>query len=219
MWEEVFDDVNIDVSAFDGIKDKINEVKESVNENPVEIDMSTGNLKDVKKASMGVEDAMIAAGQAVNQVAGALQNIEDPGVKAAAIVAEAIANVALGFAQASKAMDTTASGWGWLAWLAAGAAAMATTISTIHSLTGFAGGGVIEGNSYSGDNQLVRVNAGETILTRAQSGVIADALEGSPMSNLKLETYVSGKRLRIVMNNDSMARGQGKLVSSNTLRG
>jgi hypothetical protein len=219
MWEEVFDDVNIDVSAFDGIKDKINEVKESVNENPVEIDMSTGNLKDVKKASMGVEDAMIAAGQAVNQVAGALQNIEDPGVKAAAIVAEAIANVALGFAQASKAMDTTASGWGWLAWLAAGAAAMATTISTIHSLTGFAGGGVVEGNSYSGDNQLVRVNAGETILTRAQAGVIADALEGSPMSNLKLETYVSGKRLRIVMNNDSMSRGQGKLVSSNTLRG
>jgi hypothetical protein len=65
----------------------------------------------------------------------------------------------------------------------------------------------------------VRVNAGETILTRAQAGVIADALEGSPMSNLKLETYVSGRRLRIVMNNDSMARGQGKLVSSNTLRG
>ena len=219
MWEQVFDDVNIDVSAFDGIKNKINEVKESVNENPVEIDMSTGNLKDVKKASMGVEDAMIAAGQAVNQVAGALQNIEDPGVKAAAIVAEAIANIALGFAQASKAQDTVASGWGWLAWLAAGGAALATTISTVHSLTGFAGGGVVEGNSYSGDNQLVRVNAGETILTRAQSGVIADALEGSPMSNLKLETYVSGRRLRIVMNNDSMARGQGKLVSSNTLRG
>jgi hypothetical protein len=120
---------------------------------------------------------------------------------------------------AAKAPDTTASGWGWIAWLAAGAAALATTISTVHSLTGFAGGGVVEGNSYSGDNQLVRVNAGETILTRAQSGVIADALEGSPMSNLKLETYVSGKRLRIVMNNDSMARGQGKLVSSNTLRG
>ena len=219
MWEQVFDDVNIDVSAFDGVKEKINEVKESVNENPVEIDIPTGNLKDVKKASMGVEDSMIAAGQAVNQVAGALQNIEDPGVKAAAIVAEAIANVALGFAQASKAQDTVASGWGWIAWLAAGAAALATTISTVHSLTGFAGGGVVEGNSYSGDNQLVRVNAGETILTRAQSGVIADALEGSPMSNLKLETYVSGRRLRIVMNNDSMARGQGKLVSSNTLKG
>lgn len=219
MWEQVFDDVNIDVSAFDGVKEKINEVKESVNENPVEIDIPTGNLKDVKKASMGVEDSMIAAASAVNQVAGALQNIEDPGVKAAAIVAEAIANIALGFAQASKAQDTVASGWGWLAWLAAGAAALATTISTVHSLTGFAGGGVVEGNSYSGDNQLVRVNAGETILTRAQSGVIADALEGSPMSNLKLETYVSGRRLRIVMNNDSMARGQGKLVSSNTLRG
>jgi hypothetical protein len=219
MWEEVFGGVNIDVSAFDGVKEKINEVKESINENPIEIEASSGNLKEVEKDSKGVKDATIAAAQAVNQVAGALQNVEDPGVKAAAIVAEAIANIAASFAMAAKAPDTTASGWGWIAWLAAGAAALATTISTVHSLTGFAGGGVIEGNSYSGDNQLVRVNAGETILTRAQAGVIADALEGSPMSNLKLETYVSGKRLRIVMNNDSMSRGQGKLVSSNTLKG
>jgi hypothetical protein len=218
MWEEVFGGVNIDVSAFDGVKEKINEVKESINENPIEIDASSGNLKEVEKDSIGVADAMIVAGRSINQVAGALEGIEDPGVKAAAIVAEAIANIALGFAIASKDKSTAGTGWGWLAWLAAGGAALATTISTVHSLTGFAGGGVIEGNSYSGDNQLVRVNAGETILTRAQAGVIADALEGSPMSNLKLETYVSGKRLRIVMNNDSMSRGQGKLVSSNTLR-
>lgn len=217
--KEALLDGDIPEDMFNGILEQINKLREEAGKEPISIDFKTGNLDEVKKDSKGVEDATIAAASAVNQVAGALQNIEDPGVKAAAIVAEAIANVALGFAQASKAMDTTASGWGWLAWLAAGAAAMATTISTIHSLTGFAGGGVVEGNSYSGDNQLVRVNAGETILTRAQSGVIADALEGSPMSNLKLETYVSGKRLRIVMNNDSMARGQGKLVSSNTLRG
>lgn len=217
--KEALLDGDIPEDMFNNILEQINKLREEAGKEPIKIDFETGNLKDVKKASMGVEDAMIAAGQAVNQVAGALQNIEDPGVKAAAIVAEAIANIALGFAQASKAQDTIASGWGWIAWLAAGAAALATTISTVHSLTGFAGGGVVEGNSYSGDNQLVRVNAGETILTRAQSGVIADALEGSPMSNLKLETYVSGRRLRIVMNNDSMARGQGKLVSSNTLKG
>ena len=217
--KEALLDGDIPEDMFNNILEQINKLREEAGKEPIKINFETGNLEEVKKDSKGVEKATIAAASAVNQVAGALENIEDPGVKAAAIVAEAIANVALGFAQASKAMDTTASGWGWIAWLAAGATALATTISTIHSLTGFAGGGVVEGNSYSGDNQLVRVNAGETILTRAQSGVIADALEGSPMSNLKLETYVSGKRLRIVMNNDSMARGQGKLVSSNTLRG
>ena len=212
-------DGDIPEDMFNDVLKQINKLREEAGKDPIKIDFETGNLEDVKKDSKGVEDATIAAASAVNQVAGALQNVEDPGIKAAAIVAEAIANIALGFAQASKAQDTVASGWGWLVWLAAGAAALATTISTVHSLTGFAGGGVVEGNSYSGDNQLVRVNAGETILTRAQSGVIADALEGSAMSNLKLETYVSGKRLRIVMNNDSMARGQGKLVSSNTLKG
>ena len=215
--KEALLDGDIPEDMFNGILEQINKLREEAGKEPIKIDFETGNLEEVKKDSKGVEKATIAAASAVNQVAGALDNIEDPGVKAAAIVAEAIANIALGFAQASLA--TSNEGWGWIAWLAAGAAAMATTISTIHSLTGFAGGGVVEGNSYSGDNQLVRVNAGETILTRAQSGVIADALEGSPMSNLKLETYVSGRRLRIVMNNDSMARGQGKLVSSNTLRG
>lgn len=217
--KEALLDGDISEGMFNDVLKQINKLREEADKDPIKINFETGNLEEVKKDSKGVEDATIAAASAVNQVAGALQNVEDPGIKAAAIVAEAIANIALGFAQASKAQDTVASGWGWLVWLAAGAAALATTISTVHSLTGFAGGGVVEGNSYSGDNQLVRVNAGETILTRAQSGVIADALEGSAMSNLKLETYVSGKRLRIVMNNDSMARGQGKLVSSNTLRG
>ena len=215
--KEALLDGDIPEDMFNNILEQINKLREEAGKEPIKINFETGNLEEVKKDSKGVEKATIAAASAVNQVAGALENVEDPGVKAAAIVAEAIANIALGFAQASLA--TSNEGWGWIAWLAAGAAAMATTISTIHSLTGFAGGGVVEGNSYSGDNQLVRVNAGETILTRAQSGVIADALEGSPMSNLKLETYVSGKRLRIVMNNDSMARGQGKLVSSNTLKG
>ena len=217
--KEALLDGDIPEDMFNNILEQINKLREEADKDPIKINFETGNLEEVKKDSKGVEKATIAAASAVNQVAGALQNVEDPGVKAAAIVAEAIANIALGFAQASAQPNTAGTGWGWIAWLAAGAAAMATTISTIHSLTGFAGGGVVEGNSYSGDNQLVRVNAGETILTRAQSGVIADALEGSAMSNLKLETYVSGKRLRIVMNNDSMARGQGKLVSSNTLRG
>ena len=217
--KEALLDGDIPEDMFNDVLKQINKLREEADKDPIRINFETGNLEEVKKDSKGVEKATIAAASAVNQVAGALENVEDPGVKAAAIVAEAIANIALGFAQASAQANTAGTGWGWIAWLAAGAAAMATTISTIHSLTGFAGGGVVEGNSYSGDNQLVRVNAGETILTRAQSGVIADALEGSAMSNLKLETYVSGKRLRIVMNNDSMARGQGKLVSSNTLKG
>jgi len=217
--KEALLDGDIPEDMFNNILEQINKLREEAGKEPIKIDFETGNLKEVEKDSIGVADAMIVAGRSINQVAGALEGIEDPGVKAAAIVAEAIANIALGFAIASKDKSTAGTGWGWLAWLAAGATALATTISTVHSLTGFAGGGVVEGNSYSGDNQLVRVNAGETILTRAQSGVIADALEGSPMSNLKLETYVSGRRLRIVMNNDLMARGQGKLVSSNTLKG
>ena len=94
---------------------------------------------------------------------------------------------------------------------------MIATISAIKSATsgGFANGGVIPGNSFSGDNMrgilpngdLVGLDAGEIILNRAQQGVVAGAMQGNPMSNMRLSTEISGTNLRIVMNNDNRARG------------
>jgi hypothetical protein len=108
--------------------------------------------------------------------------MEDPGAKAAGIVMQSLASIALGFATASAQANTAGTGWGWLAWVAAGLAAMATAISTVHQLTGFAQGGIVKGNSYSGDNinaGEAMVNAGELVLTRAQQANLASNLEGS----------------------------------------
>ena len=90
----------------------------------------------------------------------ALQGIQDPATKAAGTVVQAVASIALGFATASAQANTAGTGWGWLAWLAAGASAMATTIATIHSLTGYAQGGMVKGNSYSGDNIPAMIDGG-----------------------------------------------------------
>jgi hypothetical protein len=147
----------------------------------------------------------------VNNVGSALQQLEDPAAKVSGIVMQAVANIALGFAQAAASPATGAAGvFGWIAAATAGVATMVSTIAAIKSATSagnFAQGGVVGGNSYSGDNMIAHVNSGETILSVAQSNNVAAALQSNPMGNMRLSTEIRGTNLRIVMNNDNRARG------------
>jgi hypothetical protein len=137
-------------------------------------------------------------------------------------VAQAIATVALGYAQAtSKASDL--GPWAWVSFAATGLATMLTMISSIHSATGYAQGGIVDGTqggfvggmAYSGDNVgNVRLNSGELVLNHAQQSALAAELEGNPMQNLELSTRISGRFLEIAINNDSRSRSRGKLVTS-----
>ena len=174
----------------------------------INIDGIPETVKDIEK----IYKASEMAANAVSSIGSAFANIEDPTAKAAGTVMQAIASIALGFAQAAAAKDTTASGWAWLGWLAAGAAAMATTISTIHSLTGFENGGEIKGNSYSGDNIPIMANAGEIVLTRAQAGNVASALQGSG-SNVHVTGELRGESIYLAVNRSLKRRGKGELVT------
>lgn len=174
----------------------------------IKIDGIPETVKDIEK----IYKASEMAANAVSSIGSAFANIEDPTAKAAGTVMQAIASIALGFAQAAAAKDTTASGWAWLGWLAAGAAAMATTISTIHSLTGFENGGEIKGNSYSGDNTPIMANAGEIVLTRAMAGNLASQLEGAA-TNVHVTGEVHGTKLVLVMNRALKVAGKGEIVT------
>lgn len=172
----------------------------------------TGELdKDGKKIKSSWGDAA----SAISGVGSALNSIEDPTAKILGIVAQAIAGVAAGAGQAVSAKDTTSSGWAWIGAAAAITASMVAMISQIHSATGYAQGGVIQGNHYSGDMEIARVNAGETILTRAQSGVIASQLEGGGMRNLQLSATIKGEDIRLVLNNNGRRTGRGEYVTTN----
>lgn len=170
-----------------------------------QIDAATKRIEQQQKATD------LAAQSAMN-LGAALSGVEDPGLRAAGTVMSAIANIALGFAMASKQADTIGSGWGWIAWLAAGTAAMATTISTIHSLTGYAHGGLVDGSSYSGDNVPIMANAGELVLTKAMQANLANQLEGGGMSGLG-PSRISGEQIYIVLNRYLKRSGQGEIMT------
>ena len=191
---------------------------------PAKIEFSEGLQNQMDQLTQGGKNATQAwnmASQAVANVGNAFASIEDPGMKAIGTVTQAIASIALGFAMASSQPNTAGTGWGWLAWLAAGAAAMATTISTIHSLTGYAQGGIVKGNSYSGDNvpamvdgsQMVGLNAGEVVLTKAMAGNLAQQLQDSESRGQYYPSRVSGEQIYIALNAYTRRTGKGELVT------
>ena len=136
-----------------------------------------------------------------------MQQIDDPGAKVAGLVMGAVAEVAATFAGSLKGTFTP---WDWIAAAISGVSTMIATISAIKSATSagsFAGGGLIGGNSFSGDNLMANVNSGELILNRAQQGAIAGQLEGNPMGNMQLETRISGTDMLIFLNNTNRSLG------------
>ena len=176
-------------------------------------------LKYQEKMNKALEEQQARynlAGQAAQNFGAALAGIDDPAARAAGNVISAISSIALGFAMASSNANTAGTGWGWLAWLAAGTAAMATTISTIHSLTGYAEGGIVGGTSYSGDNIPIMANAGELVLTKANQRTLAQNLQGSGMGSMNLKTKVKGTELLVWLDNSLAQSGRGELVTWGT---
>lgn len=176
-------------------------------------------FKGIKKDSDNSSKSFRSAASAIGAVGNALNSIEDPTAKIMGIIAEAIAGVAAGAGQAISAKDTTSSGWAWIGAAAAITASMVAMITEIHNATGFAHGGVIEGTSFSGDNQWARVNAGETILNRAQTGIIASALQDSARTEIDSSSpYVTGETIILGANNHLKRSGQGEIVTTGMLR-
>jgi hypothetical protein len=182
----------------------------------------TGNLvqagNDINKVSNNFRDAS----QAISAVGSALNSIEDPGVKVAGIVAQAIATVASAFASALHTDGTTKSNiWAFIAAAAASTASMITMIDSIHSATGYANGGIVKadggafvpGNSMSGDMVPAMLNSGELVLNRAQQGNLAAQLEGG-VGQMIPQIKVQGEDIYVALNNYTDRSGRGEIVTS-----
>lgn len=205
-------EIPVTVSVSDSIAQSIDEIREQLKQNPIviPIEASTDNVKKL-------QDTAKTTAKVVGTIGMAFNAIEDPAAKVAATVAQAIANIAMAYSDA-LAKDTTSKFniWGFIAASAASMISMATTIEQIHSATGYAQGGIVKGNSYSGDNigglvdgsQLVGLNAGEVVLTKAMQGNLASQLQGDGQRSIRIYGKLSGND--IILSADRTLRLQGK---------
>ena len=199
-------------NAADVLAEEMDKLRERLGLEPIQLGVQVGtDGKGTVDTAKQTEQAWMAAANAVSAIGGALQQIEDPSAKVAGIVMQAVANIALGFAQAAASPATGAAGvFGWIAASTAGLATMLSTIAAIKSATAgsYASGGIVPGTSYSGDNTIIAANAGEVVLNRAQQTNLAGQLEaGSLPNNLHLSTEISGTNLRVVLDNDNRSKG------------
>lgn len=181
-----------------------------------------------------VKERMDKAADAINQVGSALQGMgsafELPELNIAGTIAQAIATTAMGFAQASANEGKNGNLWEWVAASAVGVAQLMAIISAVKGSTGYATGGIVGGNSYTGDRIPVRVNSGEMILNRWQQkrlwdvanglggvpqvGSVRPAIGAGSIAQATVHVSVSGRlvgqgrQLVAVIGNERKARGK-----------
>jgi hypothetical protein len=81
----------------------------------------------------------------------------------------------------------------------------------------------VKGNSYSGDNvpamvggaggELVGLDAGEVVLTRAMQGSLARQLQGNGGGGMQIVGELSGEKIVLVANRYFRRTGQGEIVT------
>ena len=221
LQEMMAEGLDIPDEKFQELQDKINEQLQAMGLDPINIDFKTGEIgKEVVKTANDTNKAWQAAANAISSAGSAMQNMEDPAAKVSGIVMQAIANIALGFAQAAASPATGAAGvFGWIAAATAGLATMTATIASIKNATkgGFASGGIVPGNSFSGDNLHTSdygINAGELILSRSQQYAVASQLEGVGMQGGSSQPYVNAETIFLGVNNYLRREGRGEIVTS-----
>ena len=214
VQEQIAEGMNIPDERWMELADNINEKLAELGIEPITLDVQTGNLKkDGKDAAMSWQEAA----HSVQAVGSALQQLGDPGAKIIGTIAQAIANVALAFSEADVKEGSSGNIWSWIAATAAGLATMVSTIATIKSSTSgnFAEGGIVPGNSYSGDNiKAYGLNSGELILSASQQNNIAGLLQGNSLENLNLSATVSAEQIRFVLNNRGRRTGRGEYIQA-----
>lgn len=205
--------------------EKIVSIQEIINnffkEHPItpEMKLPTDFFPSVSKTAQDTASAWQAATRAISNAGNAMTNLEDPSAKVAGIVMQAIANIALGFAQASASPATGLAGvFGWIAAVTAGVATMTATIAQIKSATEYhAQGGMVGTSPFipkGTDTVPAMLTPGEIVLNAAQQRNMANNLQGT--SNVVMqssgESRISGEDIITVINAYGRRTGRGEIL-------
>ena len=209
-----------DGTLADALKPQLNAQKEINNEItttmtnlPTAYDIMQEKQKKTEERNEAIADSF----NSLKSVMSSMGEIsDDKTLNAAGTIAQAIATYILGWTEAT-AQAASLGPIGWAAFSLATAAQLAAIVAQIHSLSGYASGGIISGGSSYGDQILARVNAGEMVLNRKQQSNLFRAIEsgniGAGQTVLVPEFKIKGSDLYCSLRNYSKSVGKtGKIT-------
>lgn len=155
-------------------KESVDAIKSLGNIDLSNMDSVKGSIESIQKITNPTAQGFATAGAACTALGGAMQQLgADSEAAKAGMVMAAVGQIALSFAQALASCKT------WVEWLAFGISGTVQMVSLINTISGFATGGIVGGNSTSGDKIPIRVNSGEMILNKAQQARLFALANGS----------------------------------------
>jgi hypothetical protein len=204
LWDKILDSKNIPDSTWEELAAKISEELKKKGKKGIKVDTQTGGVSSAgeEKNAMQQLTAMNTMVNSLGSIAAGVQNL---GIKVPEGLSRSIAvlQTIMGIVGAIQAISTTKF--------------LFSTGGIVHA----AGGVTVPGNSFSGDNIPALLNSGEVVLTRAQAGVIADALgegNGNQGGGTPMLPYVSGDKIILGANNFLKGAGKGELVTTSYLK-
>lgn len=166
-------------------------------------------IKNAKKLAETYDHVAEAAGYAGDMFS-SLAEIADsnPALNVAGIIADTIAKMFQGYANATVAAAETGNPWVWASFSLAALAQTLAMVAQIKSATAgnYANGGIVPGNSYSGDRLSANVNSGEMILNKRQQQNLFNMLDTSSMptnggTNVTVTGVIRGTDIMLVQKN------------------
>lgn len=189
---------------------EVNTQLQALGMKPIQVHIET----DAEKVFNDVADVVGSVGDAFSSMG---QLFDDEAFDVAGIIAQAVAQLMLGYANAS-AQAGSLGPWGWIAFSVAGLAQVLAAAAAIKNATAHANGGVVGGSSFAGDNVYARLNSGEMVLNNRQQKNLFDAIDSGGLgANLggTVHFKIQGKDLVGVLYNTSQIKGKtgGRRVS------
>lgn len=194
-----------DTKGVEEMDKQLSKLTEDYNKQSEEVDKYSKRSEKIGKLTSAFSDVGNKVGELGSLFSQLGDATDDAGVKTMSIIAQAVATMALSFANALK---NCGSWYEWLVFGVTGMVQLASMVSQIKQLTagGYAEGGIIPGNSFAGDKVMAMVNSGEMILNTHQQKNLFDMLNGITgtgisSSKVELTGKIRGKDLLLVQKN------------------